>query len=92
MLCVATFRWLCHFAEPGYSVFQVPRRTFCVNLTKSYQILRIVGIPLASYTIRIMAIGMVYSTFTVKSVYELLPGSVSPKCWILLIRMGELYF
>lgn len=24
MLCVATFRWLCHFAESGYSVFQVP--------------------------------------------------------------------
>ncbi len=23
MLCVATFRWLCHFAESGYSVFQV---------------------------------------------------------------------
>jgi hypothetical protein len=23
MLCVATFRWFCHFAESGYSVFQV---------------------------------------------------------------------
>jgi len=23
MLCVATFRWLCHFAESGYSFFQV---------------------------------------------------------------------
>ena len=23
MLCVATFRWVCHFAEPDYSVFQV---------------------------------------------------------------------
>ncbi len=36
MLCVATFRWFCHFAESGYSVFQVPSTH---SLCQPYKIL-----------------------------------------------------
>ena len=36
MLCVATFRRFCHFAEPGYSVFQV---LVTLQLRQPYNIL-----------------------------------------------------
>jgi len=91
MLCVATFRWLCHFAESGYLIFQVPATPL---LRQPYKILSdslVCLYPPRFLLIRIFVIRMYFNTFTMKSVYEVLPGPISPECWILRIRMGELY-